>query len=204
MSDPGNEIIELTPSASTYLTNMGKRAAILVPVIGFFGYRSISNSDSSGQTVGLIGLIVAVAVLSAGSMILHMRTSRIRLDGDRIVHTGALVRDKALPIAGLRGVLAPITQPMMPPTRTLVLQAPTQATTMATIRLVNSIWSDEDLQTMAAHARVGVEDQAISATAIEERFPDSMPVWMRRPWLVAVAATVLIVAGVAIIALAFM
>ncbi len=188
--------LELRPSTSAYVGDMRKRAVIVVPLVLLLIARNVSSNNNIGGWA-IAALVVGTAGVSIALVIVHFRTTVVRLTPGRIGISGALVRNRTLDVAGMRGLLAGLAQPMTPPTRTLAVVDQRGRR----ITLSGSVWSEDDLSAIARHTAAVEEQQVLGVAEFERRVPGALPFWTRRPWLLAgiVVAIVLVAVVVAVL-----
>ena len=180
------------PSLAAYRRDFTKRAAILGPFVAFVVLRPILSADSVAEAAIVGALVIGTAALCIGGLWLHMSSSVVRLEPGRIVHGGALVRDRAYDVGHLQGVLARLLQPMTHATTYLVLYDTAHDRTM---RLSEGIWDAADLGLIAAHAGVARTDEPMSPKELEAQIPGSMPFRLRHPWLLGTFLGIVILAA---------
>lgn len=179
------------PSLAAYKRDFRKRAAILGPFVAFVVLRPILSADSVAEATIVGALVIGTAALCIGGLWVHMSSSVVRLEPGRLVHGGALVRDRAYDVGHLQGVLAPLVQPMTHATTYLVLHDTAHDRTM---RLSEGIWDAADLGRIAAHAGVTRTDDPMTPKEVEARIPGSMPFHLRHPLLLGTFLGIVILA----------
>ena len=193
-----DEVVELRPKYADYRRSVTSRAGLMLPFILFSVVRAAGGGDTLRERLLLpVGLMLLVGVLITLSIV-HIRTSVVRLSPGRIDHHALLVRDRTLTTdghRGIRGVLVPMRQPILPPEIMLVLQSSRDRTTL---RLTGGVWTFETLEKIARHARVQVIDREMSGMEIQRRVPKSMPLRYRRPYTFGVGFAIVIVAVVTV------
>lgn len=184
------------PSWPRYLA-FARTGLIVVGVAFVAGLVTLAIS----RTAALAILPLEVAIVGSGSIAFGAQALRIRrssfcADHDWVTWQGVFAR-RRLRRTELRGVLAPITQPMSTATtRTLLLTDGRQQ-----VRLAGGIWDESELSRIAD--ALGIEQSFVpqSAKAVERTNPGTTTVFARHPWRTALGAALVImvvVSGVAV------
>lgn len=165
------------PSWPRYLA-FARTGLIVVGVVLAAGRVTLAISRTAALAiVPLEVVVVPTAVIAFGSQALRIRRSSRRADEVSVSWQGVFGR-RRLRRSELRGVLAPITQPMTTATtRTLLLTEGAQR-----VRLVGGSWEEADLARIADALQIHQSFVPQSAKAVERANPGTTTVFARHPW----------------------
>lgn len=175
------------PSWPRYLA-FARPGLVVVAVIAAVGIVAVALSRSAASALLPLALVVGTGVVAFGAQALRLRRTTLSVDADWVTWRGVFGH-RRLRRTELRGVLAPITQPMTA-SRTMLLVTDGQQR----LRLVGGLWAETDLVDIATELQIQGSARPLRPTEVEQHTPGATTAVARHPWRTSVLAAVLILA----------
>lgn len=195
-SDHHWPLLEIRPDASAFWRGVGFRALILGPLIVLGIYRSVGRTGV-GWSVPLYGGLIVVLVVGAFTM---LQTSSVVLTATTIEKRRRWLPPTVVHRAAVAsGVLVPQYRSAFNRTAALLVLAGANGRPL--MRLTGQIFSASDLFALAeqfGHRYFDVLEGIATPKAVSARHRKLLPLVERRPGLVTVAATVLLLVAVVV------
>ena len=191
---------ELRPDSKTFWRGVGSRALILLPLIALGIYHAVQQNGVGGAVLLYVSLVVVLLV----GVLIMLQTSSIVLTASTIEKHRLLLRPRVIQRAVIaQGVLVP--QYTSTYNRTAPLLILVSAKGRSLLRLTGQVFKAGGLFTLAE--RIGLQhfdviSGVVGPKAVAKRHKKILPLFERRPALVVVLGTivllVLIVVGISI------